>query len=438
MSYIILDLNDSEIRVAAGTEIILREPGYAVLKPDRIITGLEAWNIARRNPREVSNRFWNQLNQDSISIPSSLARHNADLVFNQLINIHEKAGKPDEILFSVPGFYTREQLSLLLGVVEACPFSAIGLVDSAVASVSGFAGPGKYYQLDINLYNTVITTINVGAKVIRESVKVIDNVGLSEIYDASANLISDLFIDQTRFDPLHHAETEQILYNNIASCLRKLSTQQETSIEIQYKNSHYHARIARETLIQRLNMLYQKIYREVSEATVTLISDRLHDLPGFSDPLANSIPVDESSVFRGCEINLDKIRSTGPALTFITELPAAASPVKPAVKQETKNLSNHPQPAVKATHILISNQAYPLSPNPVYISHAGSVRKSREKDSQCSLRLNGSDAEVEVFKEQAVFKNGKPVQGKTRAIPGDIIRFAGNDVFVQCIEVLKR
>ena len=90
MSLIIIDINDSEIRASNQDEIISRNPGYAVLKTDKIETGASAWKASRTNPRETSNKFWSQLNQDSLIIPSRLARHNADLAFTQLMAIYEE------------------------------------------------------------------------------------------------------------------------------------------------------------------------------------------------------------------------------------------------------------------------------------------------------------------------------------------------------------
>ena len=142
MSLTIIELNDSDIRTAHDAEIISRYPGYAVIKPDRIETGIDAWSVARIKPRETSNKYWSALNQDPLIISSPLARHNADLAYNQLIAIYEHAGKPEEILFAVPGSFDRDHLAMLLGIVEACPFTAIGLVDAAISCASTVANVG--------------------------------------------------------------------------------------------------------------------------------------------------------------------------------------------------------------------------------------------------------------------------------------------------------
>ena len=431
----IIELNDSEIRVASGTDIILRDPGYAVIRPDRIETGADAWKIARNYPRETSNRYWSQLNQDSLITPSRLARHNADLAYAQLVAIHGQAGKPEEVLFAVPGNYSRDQLSLLLGIVQACPFSAVGLVDSAIATASALAGPGKYIYLDIHLHNTVITTLDVSDKVSRMSVKVVDNNGTSDIYDTCAGFISDQFIDQSRFDPLRHGESEQSLYELIPQCLSTLKTSGEASLEILYNGKRYQAKIFKVALLERLQSHYEKIYRELEESTTKLISDRLAMLPGFADNLRHMIPVDEKSVFKGCQMNLMTIRSSGPSLSFITTLPATKSPIITISKQQSpKKTERNPPQTAQTTHVLINNRAYPLN-GVLYLSANGNVSKSADDNSHCSVGLKGLSAELKPVSNLAVYINGNRVSSAVNTVPGDTVSFAGSDTIIRFIEV---
>ena len=56
-----------------------------------------------------------------------------------------------------------------------------------------------------------LPSLEVSGAVKRTAVKVIDDVGLLAIQDKCVNHIADLFVQQSRFDPLHHAATEQAL-----------------------------------------------------------------------------------------------------------------------------------------------------------------------------------------------------------------------------------
>ncbi|MEJ2759969.1 MAG: hypothetical protein P8126_00120, partial [Gammaproteobacteria bacterium] len=215
MAVSVIELNDSEIRVSRDTEIILRTPGYAVLRSDDLVLGEQAERVAHLNPRQTNNRYWSNLNQNALSILSPQARHNADLAYRHLLAIHEQAGKPEEVIFSVPGSYSKEQLSLLLGIVESCPFTAVGLVDSAVAAAAAVAGAGRCVHLDIHLHHTVVTYLEISDTVSRMAVYIVEDCGVTDIHDTCASLIADLFIQQSRFDPQHHGETEQALYDSI-------------------------------------------------------------------------------------------------------------------------------------------------------------------------------------------------------------------------------
>jgi len=441
MSLSVFELNDSEIRVANGTDIILRQPGYAVIKADTIDSGATALKLARSNPRATYNRYWSQLNQDSLIVPSHLARHNADLAYAQLLAIHEQAGKPEEVLFAVPGSYSKEQLSLLLGIVEACPFTAVGLVDAATACATTIAESGSYSHIDIHLHYALITTLAVTDKVSRTSVKIIDNNGLTDIYDTCAGYLSDIFIDQSRFDPLHHAETEQSLYDQIPACLRNLQSADEVTLEIHYKDKRYQARLFKEPMLERLKQHYEKIYREISGTTTNLVSDRFNALPGFAEHLDNTIQLDEGAIFAGCNINLLNIRSAGPSLSFITSLPATKQTNLAEVVEQRQASREIPQSRKLAdsghvSHALINNRAYPLNGEPLYLSATGYAAKKQDAHIHCSASLTRQEgARLKPESDLTIFINGIRVNGVTTVSPGDTVSFAGSDTVIRFIEV---
>jgi hypothetical protein len=438
MSTAIIELNDSEIRLATGDNILLRQPGYAVLADNGITTGKPAYAIARSNPRQTYHRYWSQLNQDSLLVPSRLARHHADLAYAQLLAMHEQAGKPQEVVFAVPGNYSREQLALLLGIVQACPFTAVGLVDAATASVAAIAEPGVYTHADIHLHYAVVSTLEVTDHVSRTSVKVINDTGLAAIHETCVASFADAFIDQSRFDPLHHAETEQELYNQIPLALHSLQRSDDLTLEINFKNKRYQARIFREPLLEKLNDHYETIYRELAGTAVPLISDRLHGLPGFSGKPGNAIVVDEQAVFQGCSINLMNIRTAGSALSFITRLPASKSPtINRGNDIATPQSAGREIPtAVTASHLLINHRAYPLGYAAVYVSAGGIIDPDSGSDNRhCSFRRTAAGVEIRPESELTVFVNGNRISAMKIGHAGDTVSFAGSDTVIRLIEV---
>lgn len=438
MTVTVIELNDSEIRVARNGEIVLRSPGYAVVKPDRIEVGENALRIARLNPRETHNRYWTNLNQDALAVPSRLARHHADLAFTQLLDIHEKAGKPEEVIFAVPGSYSNEQLSLLLGIVEACPFNAIGLVDSAVASAAAVAGSGGFTHIDIFLHHTVLTHMEVSDTVARTSVQVIEDCGLTDIYDACANLISDLFIEQSRFDPQHHGETEQQLYDQIPRCLQALQEGGEVMMEIQYHDTRHQIKLLRDVLLGGLNKFYNRILEQLPGENALMVGDRLSRLPDFGRQFDQAGFIQANAVFQGCQQHQAEIAPSGPGVSFITRLPASRSPVIPGRPRPDKPAET--TPAVNrdgsVTHILHNHRAYPLTGELIYVSADAGISRIRNENSHCSVMLKDHLARVNPETKLTVFINGRRIKSASAAGPGDTLTFAGSDTVYRFINVL--
>jgi len=425
MSLCIIELNDSEIRAARDARIILRSPGYAVIRNDRIQTGNEALKQAYLNPRETYNRFWDKLNQDSLQTPAGNYRHHADLAFSHLMSIYEQCGKPTEFIFAIHGGYTREQLALLLGITRACPFEAVGLVDSAVASAAAVVDNGLYQHLDIQLHKVIITQLNADQEhVVREKVEIIDDTGLIRVYTAVSALISDLFIQQCRFDPLHHAETEQALYDQLPKCLQTLARSSEVMLEIQYKNTTHQAKLHRDELLTCLDPIYDRITRRLSPARTTLLSDRFTILPGLNDLFTGAAILAPETVFRGCAEHQLRIRTKGPALDHITSLPVTDEPSVTAVT-EVKNRDYNQTAAVheRITHVLYGHLARPLSADKTYLSPRGKTTAIREQDSHCVVTIDSGRFILSAMDGMSVYLNGKEINGGTLVQPGDTVGF---------------
>ena len=425
MSVCILEVNDSEVRVCKDKKIILRSPGYAVINKENINLGNKALKHAYLNPRQTYNRFWDKLNQDALQTPTQNYRHHADLAYAHLKAIYEETGKPEEIIFAVPGRYSSQQLSLLLGIAEACPFKAVGLVDIAVASAASVADRGQYQHIDIHLHQAVLTHLDINDSVVRRSVEVVDETGLQAIYNSASSLIADLFIKQSRFDPHHHAETEQALYDQLPRCLKTLQQNKEVLLEISYNNTTHQAKLSREALLQGLQPVYDRILSRIATSIPCLVTDRLAGLPGFPELLSDNHILQPETVFRGCFEHEAKIRSKGTGLDFITTLPLGGSPsIFVPVTSEKNDIPDSTQ-AVIATHILAVHQAYPLTFNKLYISTHGKPSSNLNEDSRCSVRFGDGRSIVSNEGTGTVLLNGETIQGKINIKPGDTLSFPG-------------
>jgi hypothetical protein len=423
----VIELNDSEIRVAEGDSIVLRSPGYAFLDKDKIEIGVLAARQARLEPRAVHNRYWKNLNQDPLQTPSTHARHNADLAFAQLLAIHEQSGKPDEVIIAVPGSFTNEQLALLLGLVDASPLTVVGLVDTAVAAITPTADKGNYVHIDMHLHQTVVTRLIVSDQVSRTSVQLVDGAGLTAIYDATAHLIADLFIKESRFDPQHHPETEQALYDQIPACLNSLQKHSEVTLEIQYQQTQHQAKLPLDLLLKVLNPLYEKIANLIDNSDSCLLSYQINQLPGLTTLLEGSRDLTENSVFEACSQHAALFQSAGSASNYVTSLPATENPIiddNPVqVSQSSAPSSNT---ADSITHILHGHNAYALNNDHLFLSASGNISANDASTCHCSIQQNSGQVELIIEGELAVFVNGRQLKNTEIVRAGDIISFTGS------------
>lgn len=442
---VVIELNDSEIRVARDADIVLRSPGYALVGEHEIEVGEQAVRKAWLNPRATQNRYWQQLNLDPLPNPSARARHHADLAYAHLLAIHERAGKPDEVVFAVPGHYSNEQLALLLGLVEASPLTAVGLVDAAVAAAAPHVGRGEYMHAELFLHQVVLTRIDVGDEVVRGSVEVVDGAGWARLLDDCANRIADLFIEQSRFDPQHHAETEQSLFDHIPRALRALERETETTIEIAYQGATYAVKLPRAVVDEVLRSTFGRIVQKLPGDRRVLLGHRLAGLPGLVTMLndADALPAGVQSlsadaVFAGCRAQLDRIRSTDSALDFVTRLPAAGREARapaaesgPDAKGGTVNQDRSGTTAASvqavppATHVLCGDRAFPLNRGRVFLdARASRVRDGAEHAHAAAWSEDGK-VSVQPLNGQRLLVNGREVESETVVWTGDRLGFAG-------------
>ena len=413
----IIELNDSEIRVAEDGRIILRSPGFAVVSKTGVQVGPEALQTAYLNPLETFNRYWYKLNQDALPTTTRYYRHHADLVHAHLLKLHEQAGRPEEIIFTVPGSYSEEQLAMLLGIAGACPFNAVGLIDTAVAAAATVAAKGKYQHIDVHLHQVIVTQLELGTSVSRTGVETIDETGLIKIYSLMAGLVADLFIQQSRFDPLHHAETEQALYDQLPVCLKTLHDRKEIVFEIKYQDATHQAKLARESLLEKLQPIYRKLAEHLTPSIPCLISDRMASLPGITDFLPETYPIKPESVFEMCRRYEGYIRSTGPELRFITSLPREES----AEQTEQPPLAKPKTNANPVTHVLFEDRAYPLGNNITYLSKQGLVSELEPADVLCSVVSQNGAVTLSPGPDAQVLVNGRAATNPTELHPGDRI-----------------
>lgn len=350
----IIELNDSGILVADTRGILLCEPGYARLTTSGIQTGKEALRHAFLEPQQVYHHFWNRLNLAPLANPSNQARHHADLAYNQLLALHSAGGRPQQVIFSVPGTFSREQLSILLGLAQASPFEAVGLVDSAVAALASLDETGEWLHLDLHLHQAILTRVRLGEQIERLQVQAVANAGLQAMLDSWAQHIAHLFIQQHRYDPLHTALGEQQLYDRMPDWLDALTREREITIELESQRRTCSLSLSRDSFSSSvapvLMNLRQAIRRQDHHAGL-VVSDRLARLPCLQEQLAARLVLPTDIVAQNAYPRRDQLGPVEGGLVLHTRLPNNRV-------HDAAPVACHPDST--ATHLLFQHRAHAI------------------------------------------------------------------------------
>ncbi len=363
MTVALLDINDTNLQLWSG-DTHLQSPGYALLQGQQYRFGTPARATARLQPRDINTRYWWQLSTETLQPALGPARHTGDLVHAHLKELHQQAGQPAELLLAVSGSMARNQLALLLGIMQQCPFDAVGLVNRSVALASLYGGGGRLFHLEIQLHQAVISELDESnGKVELQRTVPLPGCGLLQVQERLVEIIASAFIRQTRFDPRRKAATEQQLYDTLPDTLRALAQDNEANLEV----NGYQARVNRNELMSA----GQRLFDSAPEAMGVLrpddriIADPIAGLlPGLAGRLPQMEVLEADSIRHALLRHQEQLVQRGQTLSFVTALPCleekivprVAEPVKPTTATEQQDAA----PLTKPTHLLQGSVARPL------------------------------------------------------------------------------
>ncbi|NBS24860.1 MAG: hypothetical protein EBS81_00910 [Gammaproteobacteria bacterium] len=439
MSLHIIELNDRNISLRNLENVLVQSPGFANIIDKEPVFGEEARKVARLHPRQTFTQFWSQLSLDPLVNSNNHFRHQADLAFAHLNAISNEHALKDEVIFAVPSNYNRNQLSILLGLVQSCDFDAVGLVDIPLLVVGSADGSGQAIYLDIQLHQTVLTTFSPQeGNTARDKVIQIPGTGLMALHDAWANMVTDEFIKQSRFDPQHNAETEQYVYNQLGNWINQSLQDNEILMEINNKGSVYQARVNRGHFEQRVRSIFGRVKEELqtlagSNYTLFLPDDHA-SLPGVSLYLDNVSKVQEGQLLENCQRHMDQIRGEPGSLSFVTSLQLAGSPVAS---------SAHRPDSKSPSHVLVNNRAYAL---PAHFQYGPVNGSDSAGKGTIQVEATGSSGDLKISQAEEgvvlvvqgigqVQLNGSKAAARENLKLGDVIRLPGSDTALQLIQV---
>ena len=421
------------------------------MRDGNVVTGEQARSQARLLPRQTLSRFWQRLGLTPLPSPLGSVRHHADLGYAHLQHLHENAAKPEALLCVVPGSFDREQLGVLLGIIEQCPFRASGLVDSAVAASVFARGQGPALHLDVQLHQAVITHLDIGDSVTRQQVDIIADTGIVQLHDAWAKLIAQAFIQQCRFDPLHDAKTEQRLYDSLNQWIGNFTDNNEQMVQLEAGGTTHQAKLTRSEFLHAAEPVYRQWHHRFAEAgsVLRLLSHRVAALPGFHTEVKFAQVLSAEAAFEACLSLRELLESDASELHFVTRLPhqgdkntvtgadpvATAPSVAPLADGATTSTA-------MPTHVLSNSDAHAIPDSGLYLMSNGQTDGNIRFDllppnhSTAVLRRNAGTIYLDVPADVSLLVNGQACVGTRAMSSGDRLSIEGHDT-VELIRVIR-
>ena len=400
MSFV-LEINDCALSLYRNGQLEYQAPAIALLQPDEILFGELALRQARIHPRQANQQYLARLNADPLPHPVSRAANQADLVFLHLQEFISKvADAGEDLLLAVPSIMSNDQLGVLLGIVQETGVSVCGFVDAATAAATTAKVPATTHHIELHLQRTCVTKLGVSEQVQRQGAEEIGEVGLSNLLDGWVNVIADRFVRDTRFDPLHAAETEQQLYNQVYDWVlgpgsdTTASPATEIGIDIDYQDHVRHVELPRAVLEEKAQQRFQLIADALPDNAHVTLSARCARLPGLRQGLTRAghevTTLDDHALAQACAKQMSTLRSADGQLRLVTKLPHGQP--TPTTDAPAPRVGNQP------THILDygSATAIPIDAGPAELAFA--IRSTPEgvflAHRDDTVLINGEPAEA--------------------------------------------
>ena len=473
MAVLALELNDAGIvavRDNAPKVLALPEsPGIAVVDGNAIVTGRQARSRLRLTPRFTHTRFWDALDTTPLSrpFPSQLSR--ADLAHAHLSQLWDEADGADyeRAVLAVPGWYSLDQLGLILGMARAIGIAVGCMMDAALAAAAGVTEGRALIHLDLHLHRVSATSIFRDEKLVRENTIVNEDVGLVPLQDAWARLVAQSFVRQTRFDPLHSATSEQKLYDAIPGWLEALYDEDVATLQMESAGKARVIELPRQQIVDVALPYYEPITSLAArsmppdEPAMLLIANRLAALPGLVEKLTRD--VSENIIV------LPATAAASGALLYERHAPSASStssrpsrPSDPSTKNDALtflttlvlddegNIAESGAPSAEAregdppTHILHDGVAYSLGIEPFFLGVSipngkRGINLTGETAGisrhHCSISAVNREVVVEDHSKFGTFLNGKRIQERAVLKKGDRLKLGAPGIELHLIEV---
>lgn len=282
----LLDLNDAQLSLYEGLRARYQQPAVGLWLDNDWQYGTAAWEQAKLHPQQSNNLYLSRLSTEPLPRDIGNARNYADLAFQQLQSLQTQAS-PEALTVAVPSNLSNEQLGVLLGiakqahlpVAQFCDAALLGLIQAPIQS-------SEIWVVDIALHQLVLTGFGYAdGRLTRTAVEIVNGAGLANLMDGWANVAADQFVKATRFDPLHAANSEQQLHNQILDWLGQADRPAELTINIDQEDNNRRVTINRRVLAEKTKQRAAALSKRLPDGAQVAVTSRCAALPGMLDLL---------------------------------------------------------------------------------------------------------------------------------------------------------
>ena len=437
MTRLAIHINDAGITLLSKDQIVYREPGFAWLGDDKLTTGKEAFSRARIDPRRIQHRFWSELVTEPLRDSRFTHLSAADLVSRQLEEMWRTCGSGvSELYVAVPSYMNAQHLGLFLGIASELKMPVTAMVDAAVAATRREYRNAVLVHIDISLHATTLTRLTQQGAVQVDRSDVLDSCGAHAFYDRWLNTVAEAFVQQSRFDPLHTAGTEQMLLNRLGGWLTEASRSDHVAMELENSGTTYNASLESLSLIGAAAPFYQEIASKLraifrAEDTPAIqVTDRVARLPGLTEMLKARLGgevfvLEPGATARGTLARCRKSADDASGISLIRQLPWDQTAVEIGQHTSERKEANVP------THLLHGYKAYEIGNLALVLgSQEGADTRQIMLASDmpgisrrhCSLQRKNGQCVLEDHSRYGTFLNGHRIEGSSVLQVGDVLR----------------
>ena len=280
----LLELNDWQLSCYTEQgQCIYQQAAAAFAQDDQVTFGGPALAQGRIQPQTFNIQYLSRLSTEVLPRAIGPAQNYADLIYHHLRAIQAEHGVTRAVV-ATPAHYSDEQLGLLLGIADEAGLNIQGFVDAALGHATATSA-ANYHLFDIGLNQTNLSELIVDQAEVRVgSASVFEGSGILGIVDAWLQVIANAFLQSSRFDPLHSAETEQQAFDQALAWITQ-GLPNDPQVTIDVDGHPRKADIPHSQLMSALEMRLP--LGELKDLQTIGLTPRIASIPGLSELLSD-------------------------------------------------------------------------------------------------------------------------------------------------------